>query len=218
MKNFALSMQKAVCRMQILLRNIYAAYRLPPTAYHIRGFTLLETLIAVSILALAVSGPLFAASRAIVAAQTARDQLTASYLAQEGVEYVRAMRDNIYLTYYRASGSNISDDAWTDFISGSSAGSITSCKATTCTLDPQRTMGTGSNLALTTCSAGSCGPLYLSSGLYTQQAVGTLTPFTRTIQVTEVSSTEARVVSSVTWTFHGRSYTVSVRDNLTGWQ
>lgn len=188
------------------------------TSSHARGFTLIETLVAVSILALAVSGPLFAASRAIIVAQIARDQLTASYLAQEGVEYVRAMRDNIYLTYYRASGSGISDDAWTDFISGSSAGSITSCKATTCTLDPQRTMGTGSNLALTTCSAGSCGPLYLAGGLYTQAAVGSVTPFTRTIQVTEVSATEARVVSTVTWSFRGTPYTVSVRDNLTGWQ
>ena len=68
------------------------------TSYHFsRGFTLIETMVAVTILTLAVAGPLMTASRAIVAAQSARDQLTASYLAQEGIEYVRAMRDNEYL-------------------------------------------------------------------------------------------------------------------------
>jgi len=57
------------------------------------GFTLIETLIAVTILTFAVSGPLYTAGRALVAAEIARDQLVASYLAQEGVESVRAMRD-----------------------------------------------------------------------------------------------------------------------------
>src|SRR5262245_55314076 len=127
-----------------------------------RGFTLLETLVAVSILALAVSGPLFVASRAIVAAQTARDQLTASYLAQEGIEYVRAMPDNEYLVAYRAGGTGVSTRAWNDFLNGASAASITSCRTSTCTLDPTRTMGTGSGLALMQCSGSSCTPLYLS--------------------------------------------------------
>ena len=55
-------------------------YHKPKTA----GFTLIEALVAVAILALAVAGPLYAANRALVAAGIARDRLTASYLAQEG--------------------------------------------------------------------------------------------------------------------------------------
>ena len=52
-------------------------------------FTLVETLIAISIVTIAISGPMLSASRALIAANIARDQLTASYLAQEGIEYVR---------------------------------------------------------------------------------------------------------------------------------
>ncbi len=182
-----------------------------------RGFTLIETLVAVSILSLATAGPLFTASRAIIAAQTARDQLIASYLAQEGAEYVRLMRDSGYLTLYRTGASNISTTAWDDFLNGSSVTSITSCRTSTCTVDPGRTMGTGSSLALTVCEAGSCGPLYKSGNLYTQTASGTATPFTRTVQAVTLSATEIRVVSTVSWNFHGTPYSITVRDHLTPW-
>ena len=82
-----------------------------------KGFTLVETMVAITILTLAVSGAFMAASSAINAANIASDQLTASYLAQEGIEYVRVMRDNTYLTAYHAAGADISATAWSSFIS-----------------------------------------------------------------------------------------------------
>ena len=77
------------------------------------------------------------ASRSIVAAQTARDQLTASYLAQEGIEYVRAMRDNEYLAAYQAGGSNVSTTAWNNFLTAS----INQCRATTLHTRPVKKHG-----------------------------------------------------------------------------
>lgn len=182
------------------------------------GFTLIEALIAVTILTLSIAGPLTAASRAIVAAQISRDQLTASYLAQEGIEYVRAMRDNEYLAAYQTGGANVSSFAWSDFLNGSSAASITQCITTTCTLDPARAMGTGSGLSLQVCSGNTCTPLYLSNGIYTQQQVGTVTAFTRTVQASTVSANDERIVSKVSWSFHNTSYSVTVTDHLTPWQ
>lgn len=190
------------------------------------GFTLIETLVAVAIITLAVAGPLYSADRAIVAADGARDQLVASYLAQEGIEYVRAMRDNEYLaTYqptYQAGSLSLSSSAWRNFVNGSDAGSITQCRSTTCTLDPVlRPMGTGSGFALNPCSGSSCTPLYLANGVYTQQsgiAGAALTPFTRTVQAITISSNEERIVSTVSWNFHGTPYTVVIADNLTSWQ
>ncbi|MCX6787705.1 MAG: prepilin-type N-terminal cleavage/methylation domain-containing protein [Candidatus Kaiserbacteria bacterium] len=185
------------------------------------GFTLIEAMVAITIVTLAVTGPLFTASRAIVAAQLARQKLTASYLAQEGIEYARAMRDNEYLLAYQAGGTGVSTAAWTDFLTGSSAGSITQCRAATCTLDPARSMGSGSGFALQPCSGASCAPLYLANGIYTEQSgiAGSVpTPYTRTIQAVDVSANDVRIVSTVSWSFHNNSYSVTVNDHLMPWQ
>lgn len=180
------------------------------------GFTLIEAMVAVSIVALSISGPLVGASRAIVLAQISRDQLTASYLAQEGIEYVRAMRDDAYLNAYKAGTMNTSSAAWTDFISGASAWSITQCMTRLCTLDPARSMGYGSTFSLNVYSGNA--PLYLSNGIYTEQQLGTKTAFTRTIQAASVSANEAVVTSTVSWSFHNMPYTVTIVDHLTPWQ
>lgn len=185
------------------------------------GFTLIETMVAISILTLSIAGPLYTASRAIVAAETARDQLTASYLAQEGIEYVRMMRDDVFLATYQEGGPNVSSTAWTNFITGGSPASITACRASTCLLDPALLMGTGSNLSLQPCSGAVCAPLHLSNGIYTQQQIGTVKPFTRTIQVLDASpsgATDVRIVSTVSWDFHGTPYFVIITDHLTPWQ
>jgi len=215
MKGFATKRDER--RTQVLLCSTEASAGRKP----IRGFTLIESLVAITILSLSVAGPLVTASRALVAAETARDQLTASYLAQEGIEYVRAMRDNEYLAAYQAGGENVSSAAWASFTTGTSAGSITQCKSSSCTLDPTRIMGSGSGFSLQPCSGAACTPLYLVNGMYTGQSniVGAAqTPFTRTIRVTDVSATEERVVSTVSWSFHEMPYMVTITDHLTPWQ
>lgn len=174
------------------------------------GFTLIETLVAITILSFAVAGPLYAASRAFVAAEISREQLVASYLAQEGIEYVRALRDQEYLTMYSTNPSV----AWTNFVSN--IGSVCASPSF-CTLDPMLTIGYGSGYALANCPSGVCGPLYLNSNVYRQQVGGTVTPFTRKIQVTPVTATDELVVSTVTWNSRG-SHTVTVTDHLTPWQ
>jgi prepilin-type N-terminal cleavage/methylation domain-containing protein len=82
------------------------------------GFTLIETMVAITILTLAISGSFLTANNAMVAANIARDRLTASYLAQEGVEYMRWMRDNEYLSAYHTGGANVSVVAWNNFLNG----------------------------------------------------------------------------------------------------
>ena len=173
-------------------------------------------MIAVTILTFAVAGLLYTASRVLVAVEIARDKLTASYLAQEGIEYVRAMRDHEYLKLYGGDTSA----AWNNFLTGmNNAGSIAKCRTTTCTLDtyPTVSMGTGSGFSL---QQGSSNKLYLVNGFYTQKSDigGVQTPFIRTIQVVDVSATDVRILSTVSWSFHGIPYTVTVTDHLTPWQ
>ncbi len=176
------------------------------------GFTLIETMVAIAILTLSIIGPMVTANRAIVAANTARDQLTASYLAQEGIEYVRAVRDNQFLATYIGTPTK----AWSYFTNAISQCDATSNTTQACTLDP------ASN-TLAQCTVGStCTPLYLGqiSGvyMYTQQNVGVKTAFTRTIQMVGVTGTDVRIISRVSWSFHGTPYAVTITDHLTPWQ
>jgi prepilin-type N-terminal cleavage/methylation domain-containing protein len=178
-----------------------------------RGFTLVETIVAITILTLAVVGPLFTANRAIVAARAASYQLTASYLAQEGVEYVRMLRDNHYLAAYAGDPATASTTGWANFRT-----EVNPCVSGTCTFDP--TGGPTRDQFLVACS-GSCSRLYLTdtaNGIYTQQNIGTETPFTRTVKIFEDTGAEERVVSTVTWNFHNTPYAVTITDHLTPWQ
>ena len=133
------------------------------------------------------------------------------------------MRDNEYLRAYQTGGANISDNAWTAFTA-----LIAPCVATACMLDPDptRTIGVGAigtNNSLQLCS-GACAPLYLAnngtSKIYTPRSDlgGTVTPFTRTIQASPVTPNDTRVVSIVSWTFHGTPYSITVSNHLTPWQ
>jgi prepilin-type N-terminal cleavage/methylation domain-containing protein len=203
-----------------------------------RAFTLIETMIAVTILTTAVAGPLFAASRSIVAAQISRDQLTASYLAQEGIEYIRAMRDNEFLAVNSLHGPTVSADSWTAFLTNTSSddNSISLCRTASCSLEPTRSMGSASGKSLFQCALGAaCAKLYLvpGGGYITDRStqIGTAAPtgFSRTIQLTDVSGTADPVlpappypdkiaVSIVSWNFHGTQYSVKITDHLTPWQ
>ncbi len=58
-----------------------------------RAFTLVETLIAVSLLAVAIVAPMSLTTQSLSSAYYARDQMTAFHLAQEAMESVRAVRD-----------------------------------------------------------------------------------------------------------------------------
>jgi Tfp pilus assembly protein PilV len=60
-----------------------------------RGFTLLEALVAVSILMVAVSAPITIAQKGLSSAVYSKDQMVASYLAQDAIEYIKNKRDNV---------------------------------------------------------------------------------------------------------------------------
>lgn len=76
-----------------------------------KGFTLIETLVAISILLLSIIGPMEIAARGLFSAYYARDEITAYYLAQEGVEYVRNLRDTMYLEDFKAGTINSSAES-----------------------------------------------------------------------------------------------------------
>jgi prepilin-type N-terminal cleavage/methylation domain-containing protein len=57
------------------------------------GFTLIETLIAITLLATSIVAPMSLTTQSLSSAYYARDQMTAFHLAQEAIESVRSVRD-----------------------------------------------------------------------------------------------------------------------------
>lgn len=74
------------------------------------GFTLVETLIAISIFSLSIISLIAFLSQNISDMGYVKNKMKAAYLAQEGIEYARNMRDN-YVLYTDITGSS-----WTDFV------------------------------------------------------------------------------------------------------
>lgn len=64
------------------------------------GFTLVETLVAITVLLLVVVGPMTVAQKGIQNAYYANEQVTAVFLAQEAIEALRELRDNDGLNAY----------------------------------------------------------------------------------------------------------------------
>ena len=63
----------------------------------LRGFTLIETLVAVFVITTVILGPLTIASTASAYARQTKDTMTAIYLAQEAMELLHHQQDSFYL-------------------------------------------------------------------------------------------------------------------------
>jgi prepilin-type N-terminal cleavage/methylation domain-containing protein len=123
------------------------------------GFTLIETLVAIAILMTVIAAPLTAANKGLGTALNARDQLTASLLAQDVVEYVKNIKSVNFAE---------DPDTWLDGLSGCTENSI-------CRLDSTRFFGTvGSGITqcgVAATSVDSC-PVWIDNSGYRQPDPG----------------------------------------------
>jgi type II secretory pathway pseudopilin PulG len=62
-----------------------------------KGFTLLEALVATSILMVAISAPITIAQKGLSSAIFTKNQMIASYLAQDVIEYIKNQRDEVVI-------------------------------------------------------------------------------------------------------------------------
>lgn len=181
-----------------------------------RGFTLVETMVAISVLAIALVGPYIAVTNALRGSYTARDQLIASQLAQEGMEYIRSIRDNNYLNG-RSWLDGFSNAARDNCYNPTPGGGVSGV----CTLDPILGDFHQTQAAMVEYTSASAAPtLNLNTArLYTQQTGSGFTPtsFKRTVQIATISATEVRVTMTVSWVTLGQTYSVVITNNLRDW-
>lgn len=180
-----------------------------------RGFTLIEALTSILILSMAIAGPLTIAGKGLNAALIAKDQIIASYLAQDAVEYVRFLRDTACL----ASSSSCTSSQWL-----TNLGPCVSSNGTaSCYLDSLAQSPTTPQ----SCGAATCdgNPLYwdATNGRYTYNTTGTARSiYTRTVLLTTPVSgntDEALLTVMVSWKDVGTvTHMVTVQENLLDWQ
>lgn len=78
-----------------------------------KGFTLLEVIIAIFVITIGVVGVFAFLQNTVFSGATIENQLAVAYLAQEGVEIVRSIRDTNYVRIARGGGGN-----WDDGLKG----------------------------------------------------------------------------------------------------
>ena len=167
------------------------------------GFTLIETFVAISVLALAIIGPLQMFSQSIADSTYSRYQVTAFYLAAEGLDgVVNKVDNNIRMSDPGSSAT------WDTGISGLSGTEIRDVDITK-TYNDQ-------NYFVAGCQVPGC---YIvannDTGLYTSQAViagpnQKKTPYRRKIEVIASGTDSYKVVSTVTWVYKNKTNVTSL--------
>lgn len=75
-----------------------------------KGFTLIETMVALLILSLVITSIISLLSSGIFAARYAKNEIRATYIAQEGIDYIRNVRDGAFQRNDWATFANDIDD------------------------------------------------------------------------------------------------------------
>lgn len=179
------------------------------------GFSLIETMIAVSILMIAIAGPLSLVQAGLFSSIRQRSQVTATYLAQEAFEYIKNMRDsNSYDQYVGG------DKSWQMSVNGADELSDI-CGGTGCYVDPHGGLSGSSNIkAISESTTHYLNKVVLLNGAfsYTYAEGGTPTTYKRIVKITPVSADgtvdELKVTVTVEWKDNAIPREYIVRGNI----
>lgn len=169
-----------------------------------QGFSLVEMLVAVSILLIIIVGPMTVTSRASNSSAFASEQVQAFFLVQEGLELAEKARDELLLrNFLPSTDSNYVSDPWSDFIESGPTGPYRHCYSNGCGLE-WNTNGTGLATVISCATVATCKLNYKASAdrsKFTYSTVGLFetTPFTRIIRFIPHGSNAVEIRSEVTW-------------------
>lgn len=179
------------------------------------GFSLVETLVAISLLLIIIVGPMAISAKTAKSTSFASEQVQAFFLAQEGLELVQKARDDFKLRMFLdATNSEYLADPWTSFVDDTS-GPFRNCfKTTGCGLwwadgDVRKLKTFGPGIMGRDCPSPTSCKLYINSAdvrnkfnndSSTAGIDNEATPFSRKIYFSTTDDTrEIKVRSEVTW-------------------
>jgi prepilin-type N-terminal cleavage/methylation domain-containing protein len=165
------------------------------------GFTLIESLVAIAVLVAVIIGATSAVQRGLNSYQFSKDQIIAFYLAQEGFEQLRSIRDRNLIegeNWLIGLADSSSDPCWFGEV---------------CAVDPA-----ASDDAIR-CPSGTCEALRqeAATGWYGYNPSWPATRFTRRISLSQVNADEVTVTVTVSWNQGGAARSFRARENLFNW-
>ena len=169
-----------------------------------KGFTIVESLVAITILVVVITGVTSAIQIGISSYIFSKDQIIAFYLAQEGFEQIRNIRDE----------NGLNNQNW---LSGISADSDDPCYfGNACIVDP-----IASSVPIR-CDAGigNCPMLRqdISTGFFGYDLLWPATIFRREIVLTQINADEISILVTVDWSKGLVSRQFLAKENLLNWQ
>ena len=182
------------------------------------GFTIVEALFAIFILTFVIVGLMTVVSNSLFSARYARDEITANYLSQEVVDYIRNDRDTIVFL----GGGNIEDKTWNGFVN-----KYENCQSESgCYFNVLDTMNNSGMIKR--CDIDGCPylyydadakitPFYLEGDDDLDKTGKTLTKFIRKVKVT-LNNDEMIVTVTVSWKNGSIPKERVLQTSLTNWQ
>ncbi len=162
-----------------------------------RGMTFLELMVAIFVLIVGISGTVGLIQRTISSASMAASQLKAAYLAQEGIEVVKNIRDSSW----------VRDASWLENIDSN-------CSCCEVTYDHD------GNSPMTYCPGGEPRQLTYFNGFYAYSSDPNAeeSVFSRRIRTSLVGGEYLRVEATVFWDERGDIRSVTVVEKMYDWR
>lgn len=162
-----------------------------------KGFSLIETMVAITVLVMVITGPITLAANSLKSASISKNNFIAANLAQEGIELIRLYRTN----------NVVQGREWLDDLlppGPSECGSGQGCYIDAKNFTVNRCNGTCPNMKID------------SSGFY-NYAAGTDSIFVRTIRLTTIGSDTARVTVEIAWNERFGSQSLVLEEIIHNW-
>ncbi len=164
-----------------------------------KGFTLIELMVAVFVIVIGVLGTMSVIQRVLFLSSVSYSRLTAAYLAEEGIEIVRNVRDTNWLE------ARTAENLWYEGLTACGVSGFITDYTYASQLDPVFPCYANQYLNID------------SNGFYSYSS-GVQTKFKRRIRVIANFSYDRIVLVDVTWTDKGTNYTFTAEEDLYDWR